>query len=153
MTAESVKPVAGPSATTHVNEDVSGYFQDAGSTPAVSTSMSYQPTDYSTLKPIYVVTVFVHHPEADRYKNKRTWGWHPTYEDAAVAVVTNDGDIFECDYNLALIEETHAGSLGGVLDENRWWFSADRDVEGRLSTVTECAEPSWARNVVGYGFG
>lgn len=38
-------------------------------------------------------------------KNERLWALYKTFEDAQRAVLSNEGDIFECYYNYAMIEE------------------------------------------------
>lgn len=129
---------------------------DAGSIPAVST----MPTDYATIPPIYIVTTLVVREDGSR-KSRRAWGWHPTFDDAKYAVTHNDADIFENDYNYAVIEEVRPGTI--TLCEKRWWFQVVRDAEsdpgGALrgwycaSGAVECAEPEWARSSINFGIG
>lgn len=117
-------------------------------------------TGYSKIPPIYIVTTLVVREDGSR-KSRRTWGWHPTLADARHAVSTNDADIFENDYNYAVIEEARPGSM--TLCENRWWFKVIRDAErdpgGALrgwfiaTGAEECGEPEWARQTINYGIG
>lgn len=118
-------------------------------------------TDYSKLAPIYLVTVMIVDEEGRQRRGRRTWGWHPTLDDAKQAVMTNDGDMFENDYNLVVIEEAYAGSL--TLAENRWWFEVVRDPkedpEGAergwicASGAKEIPEPAWAKHTINFGIG
>lgn len=117
-------------------------------------------TDYRTIPPVYLVTAMVVRDDGSR-KSRRTWGWHPTLADAKYAIHTNDGDIFENDYNYAVIEEVRAGSI--TLSETRWWFRVVRDAENdpagvlrgwfEVTGAEEIPEPSWASGSINFGWG
>lgn len=56
----------------------------------------------------------------------RTWGWYANYEDAERAVMKNYTDMWECDYNFAVIEEVPEGAC--PFSEVRQWFNCERDI-------------------------
>lgn len=52
----------------------------------------------------------------------RTWGWYSEFKDAEECVTNNFTDIYEGDYEYALIEKVAEGVLyGGDLAEEHWY--------------------------------
>ncbi len=109
--------------------------------------------DYQTAKPIFVVTtVVVIDPVKGTWGSHRAWGWHPTREDAWEAVLGNDGDMFECDFNYAVVEEFPPGTLAETA--RRWWFKATRTVPGMSVTDVEpCDELPGFSRTINFGLG
>lgn len=67
-------------------------------------------------------------------KSERLWHLYAKFEDAEKCVLENRGDIFECNYNYALIEEIwvidHSETLTEEEKKNwfppkEWWYFAD----------------------------
>ncbi len=96
--------------------------------------------NYRTAKPIYIVTTMVFDEALGRTTSERTWGWHPTEDDAKDAVINNDAGIFECDYNLAVIEEVFCGTLADGGSSRSCWFKAFRD-DYKVVLVESCEQP------------
>jgi hypothetical protein len=59
----------------------------------------------------------------------RTWGWYERFEDAAKCVENNWGDIYEREYNYALIEKVAEGVLMGVDLPEEHWFQWEGDCD------------------------
>jgi hypothetical protein len=53
---------------------------------------------------------------------ERTWGWYSTLDKAKEAVEKNYGDMYENDYNYAVIERTPEGILWGGDIPKEWWY-------------------------------
>lgn len=52
----------------------------------------------------------------------RTWGWYSSLEEAQKCVLENHCDIYEGDYNYAVIEEVKEGVLHGLACPKEWWY-------------------------------
>jgi hypothetical protein len=53
---------------------------------------------------------------------ERTWGWYASLETAKQSVEENLADIYEGEYDCALIEEIHEGVLYGAEISKEWWY-------------------------------
>lgn len=75
--------------------------------------------------------------------------WWPTLEATQDVILENKGDIFECLYNYAVIEQVESGHLQANLDGfPTWWYLADWDHRrgdcGNSPTCTPIERPEWA---------
>lgn len=55
-------------------------------------------------------------------RNKRTWGWYSDLKTAKESVEMNNADIYEGQYNHAVIEEVAEGILFGGDIPKEWWY-------------------------------
>lgn len=90
-------------------------------------------------------------------KEQRLWYLFKNFEDAEKCVLENHGDIFECDYDYAVIEETYVhdysnpakdGELAYVPEQ--WWYHAEYSTTNRWETdpiICKVNRPKCMENV------
>jgi hypothetical protein len=89
-------------------------------------------------------------------KDQRLWYLFDNFEQAEHCVLNNQSDIFECYYNLALIEEI---SVIGDSSEpwsipKQWWYKYEPSFEsGTEDVITAIPPPSCAENVACFWVG
>ena len=82
--------------------------------------------------------------------NTRCWGFFDDFAEAEQAVLVNDGDIYECEYQYMVIEGHKMGVMGIMsADQYRHWYRWSKDEKKFFSVDT----PDWAVNIVGWGIG
>jgi len=57
-----------------------------------------------------------------RIRDKTTLGWFKTLKKAQIAIKENWADMYEGQYNHAVIEEMKPGILAGFCVNKEWWF-------------------------------
>lgn len=84
----------------------------------------------------------------DKDYRKRTWGFFDNFEEAEQAVMMNDADIWECEYDYAVLEEHYMGTLAMGTGKMSWY---------KYNRITEMYEkidkPEWSKNVCHWGIG
>lgn len=79
---------------------------------------------------------------------KRTWGFFDDFNEAEQAVIRNDTDIYECEYEYAVLEEHYMGTI--AMGTGRMsWFRYNRDTE----QYARIDPPEWSKNVCHWGIG
>jgi hypothetical protein len=71
-------------------------------------------------------------PNQEKYfstLSHRTWGWYSKLKDAQECVNLNSCDIYEGEYNYAVIEEISEGVLQGGEIPKEWWYKWEGDWE------------------------
>lgn len=109
---------------------------------------------------IYIIRMFLltsdganeyEHTAIDGHKfsdKGRTWGWYQQYEDAVNAVMKNHSDMWECDFNYALIEEVPEGAL--PCSEVSQWFQASRYP---ALIIEKCEPPPYSNGICNFTIG
>jgi len=80
----------------------------------------------------------------------RCIGYFPSYEEAVASVKANQGEMHECRYNYAVIEEIPSGVWQRTIEEN--WFYWN----GEHRSWFGCTKPSQYKtscNVTGFSMG
>lgn len=96
-------------------------------------------------------------PDGRKWKlGDRTWGWYETFEEAEEAILNNYGDLFECSYNYACIEEVPPGVM--VVAKVKQWYKATFDetkmeIEHHYPEITKCEPPPYACSTVNFSMG
>jgi hypothetical protein len=94
---------------------------------------------------IYLVTVM-------NEKGDRCWGWLPTFEEAEDTVLENVGDIFECYYDYAVIEECLPGWYHS--HKQMGWYKAIFDTSKKpYPQVIKIERPKEYDGVFNFGVG
>ena len=78
----------------------------------------------------------------------RCWGFFDDFTEAEQAVLANDGDIFENEFEHMVIEGHRMGIMG-MMNGQQYWYWFDKETERFISIDT----PDWAAGVVGWGIG
>ncbi len=130
-------------------------YSEASRRWAESYAKSFGRVRVGTHPLIYLVTVL--NIEEGRVLHDRTWGWHPTLEEAVECIKKNDGDIYENgSYNYALVEEMPAGSLA-ICEQEHWFKVIPYREPGAHSVksyqVEFCEKPEGFKGVVNFGMG
>ena len=81
-------------------------------------------------------------------KDSRCWGYVAAFEEAEQAVLHNDFDIHECNYQWAVIEEHYMGSYA-MTTRNMVWYHWNNEKE----QYEKADEPNFAHNIFGWGIG
>lgn len=93
-------------------------------------------------------------------KNDRLWALYKTFEDAERAVLTNEGDIFECYYNYAMIEEyelitpkNQSEYIGPRYNsfQKQWWYATkylNENIETEYYPLVEKCESPFLPNTI-----
>lgn len=79
---------------------------------------------------------------------KRCVGYTKTFEEAEEIVLGNEYDIFENEYNYAVVEKIDSGIY--QYDENAVWYQMDYAID-EVAKMRE--NPNFARGVVGFAIG
>lgn len=96
---------------------------------------------------IYLITCMV---SADTSR-KRTWGYYLEFETAEQLVLRNATDMFEEEFDCAVIEEVPDGLL--TISKVKQWYRADYSKSQELPTIYKMDAPIWAKDVVNWGIG
>lgn len=96
---------------------------------------------------IYVITVIYF--DGKRIKESRRWGWTCSIEKAHDVIINNEADIFEDDYNLAVIEETNSNIPPQTKDIA--WYKAYRGYD--TITIELIERPKEMKNITNFGLG
>lgn len=83
-----------------------------------------------------------------QWNRKRCWGFFDNFAEAEWAVKSNDGDIYEDEYEYAVIEEHHMGTIA-IGTGNLKWYKWNETTQ----TYDLISEPAWAAGVVHWGIG
>jgi hypothetical protein len=78
----------------------------------------------------------------------RTWGFFDDFNEAEQAVIHNDTDIYECEYEYAVLEEHHMGVIAHGTG-NMFWYKYNRGTE----KYEKIDPPEWSLNVCHWGIG
>ena len=84
--------------------------------------------------------------------DKRTWGWFSELKDAKRAIKENWADMYEGDYEYAVIEKTAEGILHGGRLPREWWFKWEGSWE-KGGYKPGDFKPQEYHNVIGFGLG
>jgi hypothetical protein len=79
---------------------------------------------------------------------KRCWGFFDDFIQAEQAVINNDSDIYECEYEYAVLEEHHMGTIA-MGTGRMFWYRYNQDTE----QYEKIDPPKWSQNVVHWGIG
>jgi hypothetical protein len=79
--------------------------------------------------------------------SRRCWGFFDSFQEAERAVLENDADIYECEYEHMVIEGYRMGLM--VIGKDQHWYKYDPTTE-KFNSI---APPDWAVNVVNWGIG
>ena len=82
--------------------------------------------------------------------NDRTWGWYNKFEDAEKCVVENWADIYEGEFNYAVIEEKKEGILMFDNNDSEHWYKWEGTWEE--GKYVPCNKPEEFSNIVGFSF-
>ena len=99
---------------------------------------------------IYTVTVI-----ADlNGSSRRVWGYTLGFEEAEKAILNNTGDLFECYYQYAVIENTPPGvpTWGYGRSKVMGWYRATYNGAGSIEIVS-CPCPKSMENTSGFAMG
>ena len=79
--------------------------------------------------------------------SRRCWGFFGSFEDAECAVLENDADIYECEYEYMVIEDYRMGLM--TIGKDPHWYQYNYTTEKFNPIET----PDWAVNIVNWGIG
>jgi len=104
-------------------------------------------------------------PNAKRtIKEDQLWHLFAKFEDAEECVLGNSGDLFECNFNYALIEETYVINPSDPPKEDElltmpreWWYFADHSKGNEENLfepeISACEKPKCLKNCVYFWIG
>lgn len=95
---------------------------------------------------VYIVTVI----RTGHHWRKRVMGFYHSFKDAEEAVLSNELDMFEREYQYATIEQASEGIYPDC--KGIQWYKADHTAD-RDTSVTKIEAPSWAEGIVNWGIG
>jgi hypothetical protein len=84
-----------------------------------------------------------------QWDRKRCWGFFDNFAEAEAAVLANDGDIYEEEFEYVVIEEHHMGTIAMSTHNLHWYKWYDWPQSKYLSIPA----PDWAGNVIHWGIG
>ena len=97
---------------------------------------------------IYTITS-ISLSEKGEMTHDRCWGFFFDFNDAEQAVLSNDGDLYECSYNFVVIEEISEGIMS-FSDRGETWYAWDSDKES-FTKINK--KPHCIKNVICFGMG
>lgn len=80
--------------------------------------------------------------------NRRCWGFFDNFEEAEQAVIDNDADIYEEEYEYAVLEEQHMGTIA-MGTGRMFWYKFNR----RTEKYEKIDPPVWSQNIAHWGIG
>jgi len=84
-----------------------------------------------------------------QWNRKRCWGFFDNFAEADAAVVANDGDIYEVEFEYVVIEEHHMGTIA-MGTGKMFWYKWDESKQG----YNRIPAPAWApSNIIHWGIG
>jgi hypothetical protein len=96
--------------------------------------------------PIYVITMMRSKDYFEKFQS-RVVGFYHEKQNAEEAVLANSLDIYECEFDLSVIEETEPGEY--ALSTDRWFYTYDPITEKYFPIE----EPDEFKQVINLGIG
>lgn len=85
---------------------------------------------------------------APQWSRQRCWGFFDDFNEAEQAVLSNDGDIYECEYEYVVLEEHHMGTMA-LGTGNMSWYKYNHSTE----KYEKIDAPEWSHGLVHWGIG